>query len=198
MKPEIEAKFVRLNHDDIRQKLNKIGAKCEHPMRKLRRVTIDTPEMKAKNAFVRIRHQGDITTITYKQFDKLSLSGAKEIEIIVNDYEAAIALFTAAGLTNQSHQESRRETWKLGDVEIVLDEWPWLDQYIEIEGPDEQSVQGLAAKLELDWEKAVFGDVMAAYRVQYPHLTEGQTIGNLPAVKFDDEMPEMLIPPQSK
>lgn len=192
MNTEIEVKFARVNHDDIRAKLIKLDAKCDQPMRNLHRVTIDTPEMKAKNAFVRIRDQGDLVTITYKQFDELSLNGAKEIEIIVNDFNTAIALFAAAGLPHGSRQESRRETWKLNNVEIVLDEWPWLDPYIEIEGPNEKIVKETAKKLDLNWDDAIFGDVMAAYRLQYPHLTENQTIGNLPEVKFDDPMPDML------
>jgi len=193
MKTEIEVKFVNVNHDDIRVKLKKLGAVCEHPMRKMKRVTIDSPDMKSKDAFVRIRHQGDKITVTYKQFDSLSLDGAKEIEIVVNDFDSTIDLFEAIGLPYHSHQESKRETWKLDNVEIVLDEWPWLDAYIEIEGPSEKVVKKVAKQLGFDWNDAVFGDVMAAYRIQYPHLSENDTIGNLTSVKFGDELPDLLI-----
>jgi len=192
MNTEIEVKFINVNHDDIRKKLKSLGAICEQSMRDIKRVTIDSPDMKAKNAFLRIRHQGDKTTITYKQFDSLSLHGAKEIEILINDFENAIAIFTAMGLPNQSHQESKRETWKLDDVEIVLDEWPWLDPLIEIEGPSEKAVKTVAKNLGFNWNDGVFGDVMAAYRVQYPHLSEDEAIGNLASVKFGDKLPDIL------
>ncbi len=194
MKTEIEAKFVQVDHNDIRKRLNQLGAKCEQPMRDMVRVTIDTPSMKAKDAFVRIRDQGDKVTVTYKQFDELSVDGAKEIEITVDDFDNAVALFAAAGLHHRSWQESKRETWILDDVEIVLDEWPWLDTYIEIEGPSKKSVKDVAKRLGFDWDDAVFGDVMAAYRLQYPHLNDPKTIGNIAKVKFGDPLPELLKP----
>lgn len=192
MNTEIEAKFVQVDHNDIRNRLKALDAICEQPMRDMRRVTIDSIEMKVKNAFVRIRDQGDKITVTYKQFDSLSLHGAKEIELTVDNFDNAVALFKEIGLPHHSHQESLRETWKLGCVEIALDEWPWLDPYIEIEGPNEEIVKYVATQLGFDWNNAVFGDVMVAYRVQYPHLGENDTIGNLPEVKFGDPMPDML------
>jgi hypothetical protein len=47
-------------------------------------------------------------------------------------------------------------------------------------------------KLDLTWEDAAFGDVMVAYRAQYPHLNPDQIIGNLPQVKFGDPLPPLL------
>lgn len=192
MKDEIEAKFTNVNIEDIRRKLHNLGAENTHPMRSFKRVTIDTPEMKNKGAFVRVRDEGDKTTLTYKQFDSLSLDGVKEIEVTVSDFDSTVALLGQAGLAYGSLQESRRETWKLGDIEVVIDEWPWLNPYIEIEGPDESSVIETAEKLEFKWSDAVFGDVMAAYRVQYPHLSLQDTIGNLAHVRFDDPLPDMF------
>ena len=132
-------------------------------------------------------------TITYKQFTELSVDGAREIEIIVSDFNSAVALFDAAGLEHTSYQESKRETWLHDDVEVVLDVWPWLDPYIEIEGPNVEAVQKVAQSLGLTWEDAVFGDVMAAYRQQYPHLSITDTVASLPEVKFEDPLPELLI-----
>lgn len=192
MNTEIEAKFVRQNHQAMRDKLAKLGAVCEKPMRLMRRVTIDNPSMVSKNAFMRVRDEGDRITMTYKQFDELSLHGAKEIEIIVDDFDNAVQLLKVAGLPYQSFQESRRETWRLGGVEIVLDEWPWLDPYIEIEGDSENEVKEVASKLGLSWKDAVFGDVMEAYRVQYPHISKKDTVGHIRSVKFGDPLPDML------
>ena len=196
METEIEAKFTQIDIADIRAKLRGIGAICHQPMRDMKRVTIDSPEMKAKNAFVRIRDQGDKIVATYKQFDSLTLHGAQEIEIEVNDFDKTVKLFAAVGRPHFSNQESRRETWKLGEVEIVIDEWPWLDPYIEIEGPNEQSVKTVAADLKLDWGKAIFGDIMSAYKVQYPHIGPRDTIGNLPEVKFGAPLPDIFKTPK--
>ena len=192
MKNEIEAKFVNINIDDIRSRLTELGAILIQPMRDMQRVTIDTPELKKKDAFVRIRNEGDKTTITYKQFNSLSIDGVKEVEITVDDFDTAVALFKEAGLAYGSLQESRRETWRLDEVEIVIDEWPWLNPYIEIEAPSEDLVILTSEKLGFNWDDAIFGDVMAAYRVQYPHLGLNDTVGNLPEVRFSDPLPDLL------
>ena len=192
MKNEIEAKFVNINIDDIRSRLTELGAILIQPMRDMQRVTIDTPELKKKDAFVRIRNEGDKTTITYKQFNSLSIDGVKEVEITVDDFDTAVTLFKEAGLAYGSLQESRRETWRLDEVEIVIDEWPWLNPYIEIEAPSEDLVILTSEKLGFNWDDAIFGDVMAAYRVQYPHLGLNDTVGNLPEVRFSDPLPDLL------
>ena len=192
MNSEIEAKFVDINIGDIREKLTSIHATLEQPMRDMRRVTIDTPDMRQMNAFLRVRDEGNKTTVTYKQFDKLSVDGAKESEIVTSDFDSTVSLLAAAGLLHGSFQESRRETWQLDKVEIVLDEWPWLNPYMEIEGPSEVTIKRVAEQLGLNWSDAIFGDVMAAYRAQYPHLKLDETRGNLPEVRFNTPLPDLL------
>ena len=192
MKTEIEVKFLAVDHDDIRAKLTAIGATLEIPMRLMRRVTIDNDLMGKKEAFVRIRDEGHKVTMTYKQFDELSVDGAKEIEVEVSNFQDAIDLLAATGLTQGSFQETRRETWKLGSTEIVLDEWPWIKPYIEIEGESESILRDVAAQLGLDWTDGVFGDVMVAYRAEYPHLGDRETVGNVTEVLFGAELPELL------
>ena len=193
MKTEYEAKFLNVGIEDIRQRLQSLGATLAKPMRLMRRVTIDTPEMKQKGAFVRVRDEGDCATITYKQFDSLSVDGAKEHEVVVDDFGNTIALLAAAGLSYGSFQESKRETWKFEDVEIMIDEWPWLNPYIEVESMSVEKVKAFSEQLGFAWESAVFGDVMAAYRAQYPHLKTTDTVGNIPEVKFGDPLPGLLV-----
>lgn len=193
MNTEFEVKFVDVNHDEMRKKLTALGAELKQPMRLMKRAIIETPELKAKDAFLRVRDEGDKVTLTYKQFDTLSVDGAKEHEVVVSDFQATVDLLASAGLPYRSLQESKRETWMLDDSEIVLDEWPWLDPYIEIEGESEDHVRATSQKLGFDWNDAVFGDVMAAYREQYPHLTNEDTVGNIPEVKFDNDLPDLLV-----
>ena len=193
MKTEIEVKFLGVDHEALRAKLKQLGAECVQPMRMMRRVTIDTPEMTAKNAFLRIRDEGNRVTATYKQFDNLSVDGAKEIEIEVSDFEKAIELFAVAGLLHTSFQESKREAWFYKGTEIVLDEWPWLKPYVEIEGESEEQLREVAKELGFEWKDAVFGDVMVAYRAEYPHLKETETIGRVKTAKFGDPLPDLLI-----
>jgi adenylate cyclase class 2 len=192
MKSEIEVKFLNVDFDQVRAKLRELGGECEQPMRLMKRVTIETPELVQKKSYVRVRDEGDKVTLTYKQFDSLSVDGAKEIEIIVSDFKDTVALLSAAGLPHISFQESKRETWKLGAVEVVLDEWPWLNPYIEIEGESEAELKDVAKKLGFNWDDAVFGGVTIAYRAQYPHIDPGDTVGRIAEIKFDDPVPDFL------
>ena len=195
MNTEIEAKFLHVSHDELRARLKKLGAVCEQPMRLMRRVAIDNDFMRTgKDSFLRVRDEGYRVTMTYKQFDSLSVNGAREIEVEVSDFEATIAILAQVGLQAHTYQETRRETWRLGKAEVVLDEWPWLKPYAEIEAESEELLREVAAKLGFDWKKAVFGDVMAAYRAEYPHLTIKDTVAKVPVVKFDEPLPEILKP----
>jgi hypothetical protein len=47
-------------------------------------------------------------------------------------------------------------------------------------------------KLGLDWSDAKFGDVMVAYRDQYPYLKDTQTVGKVQKVSFDSPFPDLL------
>lgn len=192
MNTEFEVKFVGVVHDSVREKLRNLGADLKQPMRLMKRAIIENPELKSKDAFIRVRDEGDKVTLTYKQFKELSIDGAKEYEIVVSDFQITVDLLQCAGLPYRSLQESKRETWTIDGAEVVLDEWPWLDPYIEIEGESEQHVRDIAAKLGYEWTDAVFGDVMAAYRTQYPHLSENDTVGNIPEVRFGDPLPPLL------
>ena len=194
MQTEIEAKFLSVEPDDIRHLLEKVGAECEQPMKLMRRVVFDSESMQKKSGFVRVRDEGYRITMTYKQYDEMSLTGAKEIEFTVSNYEAALLFCEAAGLKGRSAQEARREVWKLDDVEVVIDEWPWIHPFIEIEGPTEESVKAAAKKLGFNWKDAAFGDIMTAYRAEFPATgdTVADMIYNLPQIRFEDPVPSIL------
>ena len=71
----------------------------------------------------------------------------KEICLTVSSYEDAKEIIDTLGCQAKAYQESKRELWKLDNVEITLDEWPFLEPFVEIEGPSEQAVQAMAKKL---------------------------------------------------
>lgn len=192
MNIEIEAKFLNVDIEKVRQQLKELGAVCEQPMRLMRRVVIETAELHKKNGYLRVRDEGDRCTLTYKQFDELSINGAKELETTVGNFDTVVALFRQLEPTRYSYQESKRETWKLGEAEVVIDEWPWLKPYIEIEAASEDEVREVAEKIGFKWQNAAFGGIMAAYRAEYPHLSEKDTVGNLAEVRFGADLPDML------
>ncbi len=189
MKTEIEVKFINITIDAIQQRLLAAGAVCEQPMRLMRRALMETPDMAAKDAFLRLRDEGNRVTLTYKQHLKTGIEAANEIETTVDDFDATKALLEASGMIFHTYQESRRETWKLGDVEVVIDEWPWMPPYIEIEGDNEASIREAAATLGFSWDEAVFGGVDVVYRMLYPAMSVRGVI-DIPLVRFDDPVPQ--------
>jgi len=153
-------------------------------------VTFDSSEMKARNGWIRVRDEGDKVTLTYKQTDSYNIDGTKELETTVGDFDIAVGILEQGGIAKGSFQESKRESWRLGNVQIELDEWPWLKPYIEIEAPTEAEIHETTEKLGLDMKHAMSGDVMVAYRAEYPHLGVHDTVGNLAEVKFGAPLPE--------
>ena len=195
MNTEFEAKFPNINHDELRSRLKALGGELVKSQQLYRRVVVHTAEMSAKNAFVRIRDEGDKTTITYKQFDSDTVDGARELEVEVSDFQTAISIFEAAGLQYDVYQESKREVWTLDEAEVVLDEWPWLNTYIEVEGSSETHVRQVVSKLDLLWQNAFFGGVANLYLQQYPHIgQEGidEINHKWTSIRFSENPPSIL------
>jgi len=195
MNSEIEAKFLDINHDTVRQSLSDIGASLIAPMYTMQRIIFDFPDgrlARDKNAFMRVRQEYAKTTMTYKQFDDISIDGAKEVELVVDNFDEAIRFCSVLGLVAIASQESRREVWLYQGSEVVLDEWPWLKPYIEIESTSGSLVKSTAHSIGLDWKKAVFGDVMSAYRAEYPGTPKDFFLSHLDSVKFGDPKPKHL------
>lgn len=195
MPTEIEAKFLDVNHEAVRAKLRAAGAELVHPMRLMRRDMLDFPgkrfQTKPGSGRLRIRDEGDKQTITFKH--RLpDEQYTHEWETTIGSYDAMKELLLALGFHAYSYQESKRETWQLDGAEVVLDEWPWLKTYIEIEGPTEGSIKEAAAKLGFAWTDARFGSVDTAYRSQYPGMAEHDGIGMVPEVKFGLPVPQYL------
>lgn len=197
MRPEIEVSFWNVDHGELRRRLRAANATCEQPMRLMRRAVIDYPDnrMRRKHpdhwSWVRVRDEGNHVVVTYKRISKQASHDMHEIEFEVSSYENAIALFEAIGLKKQSEQYTRRETWKLHDCEVALDEWPWLEPLAEVEGPTKGAVQQVAELLGFDWSQAQRGNADNAYRVKYPGMRENESVGDIPELTFD-ELPEWL------
>jgi adenylate cyclase class 2 len=198
MKQEIEVKFLDVDHDEVRKKLEDVGGVCEHPMRLMRRAIIDYPDRRMQTSsdtgwgWIRIRDEGDKVTCTYKHIANDGNDTVHEIEYEVSSYDDAIALFKEIGLKVFSEQETKRETWQLDSVEVVLDEWPWMPPYIEVEGPSEGAIKLAAAKLGFAWEDALSGSSDRAYRIYYPKMTVEESVSDIEHLTFEGELPEWL------
>lgn len=198
MQEEIEVKFLDINHDELRSRLLSIGADCLHPKRLMKRAIIDYPDRRMQNTsntgwgWVRVRDEGDKVTCTYKHISNDANQTVHEIEYEVSSYDKAVELFETIGLKNHSEQETRRETWEVGGVEVVLDEWPWIPPYIEIEGPSVDAIRDVATKLGFDWGDVFPGNADHVYRKYYPKMDAEESVSDMNYLTFAGEEPRWL------
>lgn len=93
-------------------------------------------ELLEKGGALRLRTTESRSTITFKQ-RQASDSDAKhhlEIESDIGDPEAVRVIFEKVGLRPIIIYEKRRKTYRLRNIEVVLDELPF-GLFMEIEGP---------------------------------------------------------------
>jgi adenylate cyclase class 2 len=55
----------------------------------------------------------------------------------------------------------------LDNVEVALDEWPFLEPFIEVEGKSEKEVKRACQKMGFDFSKALFCAVGELYHRKY-------------------------------
>jgi len=183
MQIEVEAKFLNIDRDEMRRKLSAVGFTCIRPNFLMRRVVFDVPGHDF-NTWGRVRDEGDKITMTIKRTnDEKSITGTEEIEVIIDDFEAGVKLLEGCGLVRKAYQETWREKWQRDGVEVVLDEWPAIEPFCEIEGPDEEIVRTVAAQLGFNWSDAMFGAVGAVYK---RIGIDPKIINSHPVITFDN------------
>lgn len=190
MQNEIEAQFLDINKDEMRQKLKAAGGVCLQPEISMKRTIFDA----GPNQFVRVRDEGKKIVMTYKNVENdKDILGTREVNIVVDDYDRAVELMKGTHLRIKAHQETLREIWELGECEICLDTWPWIPSFIEIEGPSADHVWSTAKLLGLDKSKAKFGSVDSTYNHYYGVECN---IVNLktPVITFECDPPSWVDP----
>ncbi|HEX6731588.1 MAG TPA: CYTH domain-containing protein, partial [Pyrinomonadaceae bacterium] len=125
-----------------------------------------------------VRRIGERTVLTFKQQLPTSTSAKyrREEETEVKNYAALTAVLKVLGCVPAVVYEKRRETWRLRDAEIVIDELPF-GWFMEIEGSEEgiEEVERLIAIEGLKVETAT-----------YPQLTlkHGKRSGDMIEARF--------------
>lgn len=192
METEWEATFWPIDKDELRGKLMELGGTCIHKERLMRRVNFFRPETSPyERGFVRVRDEGDVVTLTFKQTGS-TMEEQKEIECKVSDFDTAVMFLEACGLKRKSYQETKRETWRIGGVEVMLDEWPWLPPFVELEAPNEEMVRELAERMGFDWSAAHFGSADHLYEKHYG--VDPKQMREIPELLFTGENPILKLP----
>lgn len=100
-------------------KLESLGAEKIGEWHQKRFVYNFTPAR--KNEWIRLRTNGIESTICYKNVEKNTIDGTKELEIVVDDFNKANEMLKILGYNPRAFQENKRIKYILNKVEIDLD-----------------------------------------------------------------------------
>lgn len=168
MNIEFEATFPNINKDEIRTKLRLAGAELTRPEFLQKRAVFDLPPgHEIPGGWLRVRDEGNRVTMSLKVVNGQKIEDQKETMIVVDDLVQAELLLTTIGCPKKSYQETKRELWTLNGVEITIDEWPFLNPFVEVEGHSAAAVESACIKIGFDYSQALFCAVGTLYSLQY-------------------------------
>jgi adenylate cyclase class 2 len=164
---ELEMKFYISKRKEMEMKLGRLGQVIAPRVYEVN-LRFDTPERSLSNAGKVLRLRRDTKArITYKAGGTLEggVNRRQELEFTVSDFETAKALLEALGYQVYTIYEKYRTTYRMENLEVVVDELPTGD-FLEIEGPDSESIRAAAKKLGLNWEAGI----LVSYTVLFERL----------------------------
>ena len=176
---EIEVKFLVANLAQVEGRLKSLDARQTQARLHEVNLRLDTPDLALTKSLQVLRlRQDDQARVTYKGpgIDQGGARLRQEIEFIVSDFEASRRLFAALGYQVAMMYEKYRRVYDLDDVHVTLDEMPYGD-FIEIEGPQPESILLASQRLGLAWERrildsytALFEELRAVLRFEFRDL----------------------------
>ena len=169
---EIETKVLEVDKEELKQKLESLGAKQIQSVR----LVVDWYGPKGLTHdgddpwYLRVRsYSGEKYEVTWKA--KSDILGAarkhKEINFTVSDPERIGDLLLELDLEKYAHQEKDRTSWVLNDWQFDLDEYPGMPAYLEIEGKSEEHIQEALKLLNLENHKNSSQGERALIKEQY-------------------------------
>jgi adenylate cyclase class IV len=91
-----------------------------------------------------LRNQGEATVLTVKEPRQKgsTIDDRPEAEVLVGDQGSFQQFLAALGYEPKSYFEKYRTTFRIGpDVTVVIDEYPHVPPYAEVEGPSQERVR---------------------------------------------------------
>ncbi len=157
MAEELECKIRVESHEAIRERLRDSGATYIGRVCETNRLfDNDDASLLAADCGLRVRTvrvldgEGPAASLTYKGPRQASdLKRREELESAVTDPEAVAAILAALGFSERVLFEKRRESWRLAECQVELDELPALGLFVEIEGPSAPAVTAAIAQIGL-------------------------------------------------
>ena len=146
MHTEYEVRVLEIDKDEIVRRLEQAGAEFQWDYVQRRYVYDFIPKVDSK--WIRLRTNGDKTTLTIKNLVSSSIDGTQELEVEVDNFERTNLILKELGYEAKGYQENRRIQYMLNGCEVDIDYWPMIPTYLEIEGPSEEAVYEVLNQLK--------------------------------------------------
>ncbi len=169
MHTEYEVRVLEIDKEKLIKKLEELGATFQWDHIQRRYVYDFIPKIDGK--WIRLRTNGEKTTLTIKNLVSSEIDGTQELEIEVDNFERCNLILKELGYEAKGYQENRRCQYLLNGVEIDIDSWPLIPTYVEIEGASEEAVYNALDALGLSDGKFTTRDVEGVY-LDYGHNLE--------------------------
>lgn len=177
MNREIEAKIKVPALEPIETKLKELGARFMHTVCQVDTYFMDMHKLlHKKDCGLRIRQetlQGTTNArITFKGARKDGkYKSRSEFETGIDSVETMELILDALGYHKRLVVEKQRRMWQLDSCEVCLDTLVRLGCFVEVEGPDETTISGVLARLNLQNE---------------PHISDSYATMTENALALDD------------
>ncbi|WP_067894370.1 class IV adenylate cyclase [Nocardia vaccinii] len=142
---EHEAKILDIDPETTERHIIDEGGR-KLGQRFMRRYVYDiTPGDESK--WIRLRDNGNGTTLAVKHITGDAIDGTHEVEVSVADFATTNELLELMGFKAKSYQETRRISFTLDGAQLEIDTWPHIPPYLEIEAATKEDVLRVAAQL---------------------------------------------------
>lgn len=179
MHTEYEVRVLEIDKEEIIKRLEKLGAEFQWDYIQKRYVYDFIPKLDGK--WIRLRTNGAKTTLTIKNLVSSTIDGTQELEIEVDNFDRCNLILKELGYEAKGYQENRRCQYLLNGVEIDVDSWPLIPNYLEIEGPSEEAVYNALEALGFSKEDSITKDVQGIY------LDYGFNLDEIYNLKLEEE-----------
>ncbi len=160
---ETELKLRVDSHEPLRQRLKSIGGTLIRQVVETNCILDRLDSMLQRHGCgLRIRSAVDVeghslpTTLTFKGPRRVGdLKSREEFEVEVGDADAMTVVLERLGFHTVLCYQKRRESWRLGDCQVDLDEPACLGLFVEIEGPTGMGIRAVQQDLGLHGAKPI-------------------------------------------
>ncbi len=168
---EIEVKFAVADIVSMRQQILDTGAVSRGRHFEINvRFDDAAGHLGRQQCLLRLRRD-DKTTLTFKSqpADRdRQFKIHRELEVQVSDFDTMEQILASLGLERRQVYEKWRETFRLGQTDLCLDQMPFGD-FLEIEG-SKAAIRQAASRLELDWSRRILKNYLEMFSILQTHL----------------------------